>query len=42
MFKDKPDVEKFFFKEWLEPVVKTLATLIKITLNKDEFRVMVG
>ena len=39
--KDKADLETFFFKEWLEGVLKTLATLIKISLNKDEFRVMI-
>ena len=41
VFKDKADLETFFFKEWLEGVLKTLATLIKISLNKDEFRVMI-
>jgi hypothetical protein len=35
-------VEKFFFKEWLEGVTKPLTTLIKITLNTDEFRVLLG
>ena len=35
-------MEKFFFKEWLEGVTKPLTTLIKIQLNNDEFRVLIG
>lgn len=42
IFEDKPEVAEFFFKDFLSGLAKTLAQLIKITLAKEEFRVMLG
>ena len=39
VFRDKPELEAFFFKEWLEAVVFALATLIKTNLTNEQFRV---
>ena len=42
LFEGKPDAEAYFFKAFLSGLTKALATLTKITLTKEEFRLMLG
>lgn len=42
LFEDKPDVARFFFKDFLSGLTKPLAQNVKVTLAKEEFRLMLG